>query len=128
MPRPSFFMQTTRTTMRSAGFGTLIDSQSSVIASAAARGLEILAGINPHDAIFDAYEKWGFAAMTKAQKFCFAVELYRDEVNNGGHNQYFYDDDSDLYQPAVEGLRAMGATSKAAILSEAALAFAGHPV
>ena len=46
----------------------------------------------------------------------------------GGHNQYFYNDDSDLYQTAVEGLRAMGANSKAAILSEAALAFApGRP-
>ena len=90
--------------------------------------MEILAGINPHDAIFDAYEKRGFAAMTKAQQFCFAVELYWDEVDNGGHNQYFYNDDSDLYQTAVEGLRAMGANSKAAILSEAALAFApGHP-
>jgi hypothetical protein len=109
-------------------FRTLIDSSSSVIASTGARGLEILAGINPHEAIFDAYDKRGFAAMNKAQQLCFAVELYRDEVNNGGHNQYFYNDDSDLYQTAVEGLRAMGATSKAAVLSDAALAFAPeHP-
>jgi hypothetical protein len=90
--------------------------------------LEVLAGIDPHGAVWDVYGKRGFAAMTGPQQFYFAVEIYRDEVNNGGHNQYFYNDDSDLYRIAIEGLRAMGAPSKAAILSEAARAFApGRP-
>lgn len=109
-------------------FRTLVHSPSSTIASTAARGLEVLAGIDPHGAVWDVYGKRGFAAMTGPQQFYFAVEIYRDEVNNGGHNQYFYNDDSDLYRIAIEGLRAMGAPSKAAILSEAARAFApGRP-
>jgi hypothetical protein len=109
-------------------FWTLIHSPSSTIASTAARALEVLAGINPHDSVWDVYDKRGFAAMTKPQQFYFAVEIYRDEVNNGGHNQYFYNDDGDLYTIAIEGLRTMGAPSKAAILSDAEIAFGpGRP-
>ena len=62
--------------------------------------------------------------MSKPQQFCFAVELYRDEVDNGGHRQYFYNDDSDLYRVAVEGMREMAADTQASILQDAALAFA----
>ena len=105
-------------------FWTLVHAPSSTIASTAARALEVQAGITPHHTVWDAYNKRGFAAMTEPQQFYFAIELYRDEVNNGGHNQYFYNDDSDLYRVAIEGLRAIGAPSKAAILSDAAGAFA----
>ena len=104
-------------------FWTLVHSPSPTIASTAAQGLERLAGINGHDAAWDAYNKRGFSRMTRAQQFYFAVELYRDEVNNGGHSQYFYNDDSDLYRLAIAGLRAIGAPSKADILSDAGRAF-----
>ncbi len=105
-------------------FRALINSPSSMISSAAARGLETLAGINVHDAVWDVYDRHGFDAMTKPQQFCFAVELYQEEVDNGGHQQYFYNDDSDLYRTAIEGMRAMGATSAADTLLNASLAFA----
>lgn len=107
-----------------AEFRTLINSPSLTLSSAAGQGLETLAGIDVRDVVMDLYDRRGFDAMTQPQQFCFAVELYRDEVDNGGHNQYFYNDDSDLYKVAIEGLRAMGATSQATILSDAALAFA----
>ena len=105
-------------------FRTLLQSPSDIIASTAARGLETLFGIHAHDAVWDAYNKRGFSAMTRPQQFYFAVELYRDEVDNGGHNQYFYNSDSDLYPVAIEGLRTIGATAKAAILADAGHAFA----
>lgn len=70
------------------------------------------------------YERRGFAAMTQPQQFCLAVILYLDEVNDGGHEQYFYNEDSDLYKAAVEGLRSMGATQHAAILTDASSVFA----
>lgn len=104
-------------------FTSLLDSRSTIVSDAAARGLETLAGIN-HSIALNLYDDRGFDAMTKPQQFCFAVELYRDEVNNGGHRQYFYNDDSDLYQVALEGMRAIGADTQATILSDAALAFA----
>ena len=109
-------------------FRTLINSPSSIISSAATQGLETLAGISVRDVVMDVYDRRGFAAMTQSQQFCLAVELYQDEVNNGGHKQYFYNDDSDLYETAIEGLRAVGATSQAINLSDASRAFSsGQP-
>jgi hypothetical protein len=105
-------------------FRTLINSPSSIVSSAATKGLETLAGINVRDVVVDVYDRRGFDAMTQPQQFCFAVELYEDEVDNGGHHQYFYNDDSDLYKVAIEGLHAIGATPQAAILSDASRAFA----
>lgn len=109
-------------------FRTLINSPSSIISSAAAQGLETLAGINVRDVVMDLYDRRGFTTMTQSQQFCLAVELYRDEVNDGGHKQYFYNDDSDLYETAIAGLYAMGAASQAINLSDASRAFSsGHP-
>jgi len=108
-------------------FQVLTGSPSSTIAAAGARGLEILAGINASEAVWAAYQRRGFAAMTKPQRYYHAIEDYRDEVNNGGHSQYFYNSSGDIYETAIEGLRAIGATSKAAILSGALRAFAPLP-
>jgi HEAT repeat protein len=108
-------------------FQVLTGSPSSTIAAAAARGLEILAGINASEAVSAVFERRGFAAMTKPQRYYHAIEDYRDEVNNGGHSQYFYNSSGDIYETAIEGLRAIGATSKAAILSGSLRAFAMLP-
>jgi hypothetical protein len=108
-------------------FQVLTGSPSSTIAATAARGLEILAGINASEAVSVVFERRGFAAMTKPQRYYHAIEDYRDEVNNGGHSQYFYNSSSDIYETAIEGLRAIGATSKAAILSGSLRAFAMLP-
>jgi HEAT repeat protein/Zn-dependent protease len=109
-------------------FRTLINAPSAIISSAAAQDLETLAGINVRDVVMDVYDRRGFATMTQAQQFCLAVELYRDEVNDGGHKQYFYNDDSDLYEAAIAGLHAMGATSQATNLADVSRAFpSGHP-
>jgi hypothetical protein len=108
-------------------FQVLTGSPSSTIAAAGARGLEILAGINASEAVGAIYQRRGFAAMTKPQRYYHAIEDYRDEVDNGGHSQYFYNSSGDIYETAIEGLRAIGATSKAAILSGAMRAFAPFP-
>jgi len=108
-------------------FQVLTGSPSSTIAGAAARGLEILAGINASAAVWAVYERHGFAAMTKPQRYYHAIEDYMDEVDNGGHRQYFYNSSGDIYETAIEGLGAIGATSKAAILSGSLRAFALRP-
>jgi hypothetical protein len=108
-------------------FQVLTGSPSSTIAAAGAKGLETLAGINASEAVRAVYERRGFAAMTKPQRYYHAIEDYRGEVYNGGHRQYFYNSDSDIYETAIEGLRAIGATSKAAILSDSLRAFAMRP-
>jgi hypothetical protein len=66
--------------------------------------------------------------MTKPQQYYHAIVDYADEVNNGGHRQYFYNSYSDIYEVAIEGLKAIGAPAKAAILSGAVRAFSpGRP-
>jgi hypothetical protein len=104
-------------------FHVLINSPSSVLAAAGAKGLEILAGVDPHAAVWAAYEERGFAAMTQSQRYYKAIEEYRDEVDNGGNRQYFYNSSGDIYELAIDGLRTIGATSKAVQLSHAAGAF-----
>jgi hypothetical protein len=106
-----------------ARFQTLIESPSAAVAEAGATGLEIMAGIDPSEAVWAVYEQRGFAAMSAPQKYFHAVEDYRDEVDNGGHRQYFYNSSSDVYETAIDGLRNIGATSKAAILAGAVRAF-----
>jgi len=101
----------------------LLRSKSEWVADAAGAGLEILAGIYPKSAVWAAYEYRGFEAMSKPLQYYHAVEDYRDEVNNGGHHQYFYNSTGDMYPTAVEALKAIGATSKAKILSDALWAF-----
>jgi hypothetical protein len=102
----------------------LLQSESETLAEAGAHGLEIMADVDGHKATWDAYDKRGFAAMTKPQQYYFAIEEYRDEVNNGGHEQYFYNSDGDLYQIAIEALGEIGAVSRASILKAALDAFA----
>jgi len=104
-------------------FMILIGSSSPTIASAGARGLEILAGISPARAVSRMYGLQGLAAMTKPQQYYHAVVDYQAKVHNGGHRQYFYNSSGDIHETAIEGLRAIGAAGKADILAGAAGAF-----
>ncbi len=104
-------------------FRLLLRSDDETIAGAAARGLEILAGIRPGDRASAAFER-GFGRMTKPQQYFYAVAEYSAEVKNGGHRQYFYNSTGERYETAIEGLRASGARSGARVLSQALRAFA----
>jgi len=101
----------------------LLDHPAGAVADAAARGLEIMAGIDAALADSVAFENRGFDAMTKPQQHYHAVTDYRDEVENGGHRQYFYNQSGDVYHTAIEGLREIGARTQEVILADAAAAF-----
>jgi HEAT repeat protein len=106
----------------------LLQAQTDFVAEAAATGLEILAGIDSRAAVADAYEHKAFDDMPKPVRYYVAVQDYINEVNNGGHRQYFYNSDSGDYEVAIEGLKAIGAPAKAAILADSLKAFAPmHP-
>jgi hypothetical protein len=47
------------------------------------------------------------------------VFIYDAEVNNGGHSQYFVNSSGDHWESALDGLKAIGADSRAKILEEA---------
>lgn len=56
------------------------------------------------------------SAFTLPQRLVFAVETYISEVNNGGHDQFFYNSSGVVLKDALEGLRAMGLDEIAALL------------
>ena len=108
-------------------FRILTGSPSVPIAEAAAQGLEILAGISSQAAAAAAFHERGYARMTRSQQVYHAIAEYRDEVNNGGHDQFFRNSSGELCDTVIEGLRLVGSPSKAAILSGARGAFAPFP-
>lgn len=64
---------------------------------------------------------------TDPQKYVWAVQWYYAEVENGGHDQFFYNDTGIVWSLALEGLREMGCDTVAEILEQAAHRLGGTP-
>ena len=56
---------------------------------------------------------------TDQQKYVWAIQWYYSEVENGGHDQFFYNDTGIVWELALEGLRVIGCSTFAAILEPA---------
>jgi hypothetical protein len=56
---------------------------------------------------------------TSSQRHLFAIQWYRSEVNNGGHDQFFGNSTGIVWEHAVEGLQAIGLLEAATILKSA---------
>lgn len=56
---------------------------------------------------------------TRPQRLIFAVEVYMAEVNNGGHEQFFFNSSGVVWKDVIEGLVAIGAKEVAEILTSA---------
>lgn len=54
------------------------------------------------------------------QRLLFAIRWYRAEVNNGGHDQFFFNSTGIVWPDALDGFEAIGLPRAAAILREAA--------
>ena len=54
-----------------------------------------------------------------SQRHLFAIQLYRVEVNNGGHDFFFWNPAGIVWEHALEGLEALGLTDVHAILKAA---------
>lgn len=61
------------------------------------------------------------------QRLAFAIHWYASEVNNGGHDQFFFNSTGIVWPDALEGFRAIGAEKAFAILFEAASRFDVKP-
>jgi hypothetical protein len=64
---------------------------------------------------------------SRPQRLVRAVLIYRYEVNNGGHNQYFANSSGVTWRDAREGFQAIGLDRGANILSMAARRLGGDP-
>ena len=56
--------------------------------------------------IYDGPEKYltDLSKFSKEQKYVFAISLYQSEVNNGGHDQFFFNSTGIVYQDMLDGL------------------------
>lgn len=61
------------------------------------------------------------------QKYVWAIQWYVSEVENGGHDQFFYNSTGIVWELALEGLRAMNCDQFVEILEQAAQRIGGHP-
>ncbi len=64
---------------------------------------------------------------TREQRFAHAVLVYASETYEGGHYQFFFNSSGILWEDAMQGLREIGASECAEILSAAALRAGGYP-
>jgi hypothetical protein len=64
--------------------------------------------------------------LTKEQQIFYAVSILEMQVNNGGFNQYFYNEGEEFTGVAIEGLRLIGANRIAALVTEAVETYMKH--
>jgi len=61
----------------------------------------------------------GFGGLSEAEKLYWAVALLRNEINNGGFDQYFFNSSGSYYDYAEKGLVAVGAVQTLELLRQA---------
>ncbi len=69
----------------------------------------------------------GLEPFSEQQKYVWAVQWYVAEVENGGHDQFFFNSTGIVWKLALEGLRAMDCGKFAEILEQAAKRVGGNP-
>ncbi len=79
--------------------------------------------------IYDGEKQYNddFARFSLLQRYVFAAQWYSAEVNNGGHDQFFFNDTGIVWRDALECFRAAGLTECEKILSEAIERMGGNP-
>ena len=82
-------------------------------------------GVNIHGDLQD-YEN-DLNRFTEPQKYIHAMVWYQAEVDNGGHDQFFFNSTGIVWKNALDGFRKIGFDAAAEILQEAAALLGGNP-
>lgn len=61
------------------------------------------------------------------QRYLFAIEWYIAEVNNGGHDQFYFNSTGIVWEDALKGFEAIGASKNVEILKESIARIGGNP-
>jgi hypothetical protein len=61
------------------------------------------------------------------QRYVFAIEWYLSEVNNGGHDQFYFNSTGIVWEDAMKGFQEIGATENYNIIKESADMLGGKP-
>ena len=67
------------------------------------------------------------ARFSKEQRLVLAYHWYLSEVNNGGHDQFYYNSTGIVWKDALKGFVEIGAVDVAAILEESSRRLGGQP-
>jgi len=67
------------------------------------------------------------ARFSGPQRLVFAIHWYASEVNNGGHDQFFFNSTGIVWPDALEGFKEIGSEKAYAILFEATSRFGVKP-
>lgn len=82
-------------------------------------------GINIYGGL-QAY-KHDLSRFTELQKYLHAMIWYQSEVDNGGHDQFFFNSTGIVWKNALDGFRKIGFNATAEILQEAVTLLGGSP-
>lgn len=79
--------------------------------------------------IYDGVETYNrsLSQFSRPQRHVFAIMWYRSEVDNGGHDQFFFNSTGIVWQDALNGFRSMNAHDFAAVLESAVSRFPDTP-
>jgi hypothetical protein len=72
------------------------------------------------------YDK-SLLAFTNEQRFLVAITWYISEVNNGGHEQFYYNSTGIVWKDALAGFQEIGLDEAVSILDESAKRMGGNP-
>jgi hypothetical protein len=61
------------------------------------------------------------------QRYVFAIEWYMEEVNNGGHAQFYFNSTGIVWEDAMNGFQEIKAQENYSIIRESANAIGGSP-
>jgi hypothetical protein len=79
--------------------------------------------------IYDGPEEYEFSLLpfSRSQRLIFAMTWYFNEVNNGGHHQFYSNSTGIVWKDALDALRAMELLEFAKILEESVALMGGTP-
>lgn len=79
--------------------------------------------------IYGGYDKYksDLSRFTVPQKYVFAIQWYIAEVENGGHDQFFFNSTGIVWQDALEGMKEIGLEDMYSILKRAADILGSNP-
>jgi hypothetical protein len=64
---------------------------------------------------------------SEPQRYVFTIEWYLAEVNNGGHDQFYYNSTGIVWEDALKGFEVLGLEENYEILKESANRLGGYP-
>lgn len=79
--------------------------------------------------IYDGEEQYleDLKQFSEPQKYVFAIEWYMSEVNNGGHDQFYFNSTGIVWEDALKGFKEIGLNDNYEILLESANRLGGYP-